>query len=155
MAVVLTLEPKWLRKINDFRSYPPPKKPKSPFDCTGAFQRLPESAGALGRGFWTSISAPTRTEPHRRSNVRAVHSPSSADLKGPRKLFRIRSEIFDFELDLGLKLGQTKHKIPGTVPTDRHTTIPKDSGPIPADPKLLNCEIAQPSPGRPRNNKND
>ena len=70
---------------------------------------------------------------------------NSAELKGPRKLFRIRSEIFDFELDLGLKLGQTKHKIPGTVPTDRHTTIPNDSGLISAcfddDPKLVNCEM--------------
>ena len=53
----------------------------------------------------------------------------------------MRPEIVDFEPDLGLKLGQTKPKISGTVPTDRHTTIPNDSGPIPAwfddDPKLL------------------
>ncbi len=46
---------------------------------------------------------------------------------------------------MGLKLGS------GTVPTNRHTTIPNDSGPISAcfddDPKLLNCVIAQPSPG--------
>ena len=59
---------------------------------------------------------------------------------------RIRPEIFDF--DPGLKRSQTKPKIPGTVPTDRHTTIPNDSGPISAcfddDPKLLNCEIAPP-----------
>ena len=65
----------------------------------------------------------------------------SAELKGPRKLLRIRPEIFDFEPELGLKRGQTKPKIPGTVPTDRHTTIPNDSGPISAcfddDPKLL------------------
>ena len=73
----------------------------------------------------------------------------SAELKGPRKLLRIRPGIFDFEPDLGLKLGQTKPKISGTVPTNRHTTIPNDSGPISTcfddDPKLLNCEIAQPS----------
>ena len=73
----------------------------------------------------------------------------SAELKGPGKLLRIRPRIFDFEPDLGLKLGQTKPKISGTVPTNRHTTIPNDSGPISAcfddDPKLLNCEIAQPS----------
>ena len=51
---------------------------------------------------------------------------------------------------MGLKQGQTKPKIYGTVPTDRHTTSPNDSGPIPAcfddGPKLLNCEIAQPRP---------
>ncbi len=41
----------------------------------------------------------------------------SAKLKGPRKLSRIQPEIFDFEPDLGLKLGQTKPKISGTVPT--------------------------------------
>jgi hypothetical protein len=51
---------------------------------------------------------------------------------------------------LGLKLGQSKPTMPGTVPTDRHTTIPIDSGPIPAalfddDPELLNSEIAQPN----------
>ncbi len=49
---------------------------------------------------------------------------------------------------MGLKRSQTKPKTPGTVPTDRHTTIPNDSGPISAcfddDPKLLHCEIAQP-----------
>ncbi len=49
---------------------------------------------------------------------------------------RIRLEIFDFEADLGLKLGQTKPKISGTVPTDRHTTIGKYSVKI-YDPKLL------------------
>ena len=36
---------------------------------------------------------------------------------------RIRPEIFDFEPDLGLKRT-------GAVPTNRHTTIPNDSGPI-------------------------
>ena len=60
-----------------------------------------------------------------------------------------RPEIFDVEPDLGLKLGQTKPKISGTVPTNRHATIPNDSGPISAcfddGPKLLNCEMAQPS----------
>ena len=39
--------------------------------------------------------------------------------------------------------------MPGAVPTNRHKPIPIDSGPISAcfddDPKLLNCEIAQPS----------
>ncbi len=48
---------------------------------------------------------------------------------------------------MGLKLGQSKPEISGTVPTNRHTTIPNDSGPSSAcfdeDPKLFNCEIAQ------------
>ncbi len=66
----------------------------------------------------------------------------------------IRPEIFEFELDLGLKLGQTKRKISGTVPTNRHTTTPNDSGPILAcfddDPKLVNCEVAPPNSDRHR-----
>ncbi len=77
----------------------------------------------------------------------------SAELTKPRKLLRIRPEIFDLEPDLGIKLGQPKPKIPGTVPTNRHTTIPNDSGPMLAcfddHSKLLNCEIAQLSAGRP------
>ncbi len=56
----------------------------------------------------------------------------SAELKGPPKPLRIRPEIFEVEPDLGLKLGQTKPEIPGTVPTNRHTTIPNDSGQISA-----------------------
>ncbi len=56
--------------------------------------------------------------------------PISAEVKGPRKLLRIRQDIFNFDPNLGLNLGRTKPKIPGTVPTDRHTTIPTDSGPI-------------------------
>ena len=77
------------------------------------------------------------------------HSGALPLLRTNRELLRIRPEIFDFELELGLKLGQSKPKISGTAPTNRHTTIPNDSGPISAcfddDPKLLNCEIAQPS----------
>ena len=64
------------------------------------------------------------------------------------EILRIRPGIFDFEADLGLKRSQTKPKIPGTVPTNRHTTIPNNSGSTSAcfdDPKLLNCEISQPS----------
>jgi hypothetical protein len=61
----------------------------------------------------------------------------------------IRPEICDFEPEWGLKRSQTQPKIPGTVPTDRHTTIPTDPGPTSAcfddDPKLSNCETAQPS----------
>ena len=54
----------------------------------------------------------------------------SSELKGRRKHERIRSDIVDFEPELGLKLGQTKPKMSGMVPADRHTTIPNDSGPI-------------------------
>ncbi len=75
----------------------------------------------------------------------------SAELKGPRKLFRIRQEIFDFESDVSLKLGKTKPKISGTVPTKRHTTIPNEYGPISQCfddvQKLSDFEIAQPSRG--------
>ncbi len=67
---------------------------------------------------------------------------------GPEPCLRIRPGIFDFEPDLGLKRSQTKPQIPGMVPTDRHTTIPKDSGPISScfddEPKHLNREITQP-----------
>ncbi len=52
----------------------------------------------------------------------------SAELKMPGTLLRIRPEIFDFKPDLGLERGPTKPKIHGTVPTDRRTTIPNDSG---------------------------
>ncbi len=54
----------------------------------------------------------------------------SAELKGPRQLLRIRPGIFDFEPELGLKLRQIKHNIPCTVPTNRHATIPNESGQI-------------------------
>ncbi len=40
--------------------------------------------------------------------------------------------IFDFEPDSGPKLGETEPKITGTVPTNRHTTIPNDFGTISA-----------------------
>ncbi len=74
---------------------------------------------------------------------------TSAELKGPRKLFRIWSGVFDFEPDLGLKLSPPTPKIPDTIPTIRHRTTPNDCGPISScfddDPKPFNCEIAQPS----------
>ncbi len=79
----------------------------------------------------------------------AVFTSNSAELKVPRTLLRVRLETFDFDLDLVLKLGQIKPKISGTVPAHRHTTIPTASGPISVcfenDPKLLNCETAQPN----------
>ncbi len=69
-----------------------------------------------------------------------VNPHTSAGLKGPRKLLRIRPGYFDFEPLLGPKLGRTKPKISGKVPTNRHITIPDDSGPTSAcfddDPKL-------------------
>jgi hypothetical protein len=64
-----------------------------------------------------------------------IPSCFSAELQGPRKRSKILPGIFDFEPDLGRKLGQAQNI--------RHVT-----GPISAcfdeDPKLLNCEIAQP-----------
>ncbi len=69
----------------------------------------------------------------------------SAKLKRPRKLERIRPKILEFEPDLYLKFGRTKTETSGTVPTNRHTTIPNYSGPISAcfgdDPKLVNLRL--------------
>ncbi len=103
-----------------------------------------------------STARKTWGRPEERTSNKPSNPPSpvecdSAELQGPRKLLRIRPEIFDFEPGLGLKRSQTKPKIPGTVLADRRTTVPKDSGQISAcfddDPKLINCEIAQPSLG--------
>ncbi len=105
-----------------------------------------------------SLACPPAAQPARPGRPEAVRKgPSkvllatgafSAELEGPRTLLRIRLGIFDFQLDFGLNLGQTKPKISGTVPTSRHTTNPNDSGSISEsfndDPKLKNCEIAQP-----------
>ncbi len=75
----------------------------------------------------------------------------SAEQKGPRKLSRVRPEIFDFAPDLGLQVGQTNAKFSGTAPANRHATILNDSRPISPrfddDPTLINCEIAQPTTG--------
>jgi hypothetical protein len=80
-----------------------------------------------------------------------LHVFTSAALKGPRKLLRIRPAIFDVEPDLGLTLWQTNPRKSGAAPTNRHATIPNDSGPVSAsfddDPKLLKRVIAQPSHG--------
>ncbi len=74
-----------------------------------------------------------------------AHSIISAELKGPRQFVRIRPEIFNFEPDSGPKLGQTK---PKNIRHGTHEPAHND-GPISAcfgdDPKLLNCEVAQPS----------
>jgi hypothetical protein len=49
---------------------------------------------------------------------------------------------------MGLKLSQTKPKTSRTVPTNWHTTIQNNHGPISArfddDPNLFKCETAQP-----------
>ncbi len=75
-----------------------------------------------------------------------VSGLDSDELQGPRNILGLRQEICHFGPDLGLKLGKTNPQISGTVPTNRHTTIPNDPGPISAcfddDPTLLNCEIA-------------
>ena len=71
-----------------------------------------------------SILGPSAEVPHEAED--STYDP--AELKGPRQLLSIRPEIFDFEPDLGLKLGKPKPKLSGTVPTNRHTTIPNDSG---------------------------
>ncbi len=101
--------------------------------------------------FGSAVSVDPRDPKNGRRANRSPLAPErilwedAARLSGPQKLLRIRPKIFDFKPHLGLKLGQAKPKISGTVPTNRHTTIP---GPISAcfddDPKLLNCEIAQP-----------
>ncbi len=82
---------------------------------------------------------PDTSRPHNRRGARPGRAPdaqrlilNSAELQGPGTLLRIQPGIFDFAPDLSLKRSQTKPKISGTVPTDRHTTIPNDSGPISA-----------------------
>jgi hypothetical protein len=89
-------------------------------------------------------------EVNQKKMLESINNLFSAVLKRPGKLLRIRPEVFDFEPELGRKRSQTKPEMPSTVPTDRHTTIPNDSGSISVcfddHPKLLNCEIARPSP---------
>jgi hypothetical protein len=103
---------------------PPNKKTKTTlFDCVGAVFKtsrgVPDGSGLAAAGR-------NGTSPNPSLEV----TESSLSSKGPRKLSRIRPEIFDFEPELGLQRRQTKPKIPGMVPTDRHTTIPNDYGPI-------------------------
>ncbi len=99
--------------------------------------------------FWPWYPRPPKTTwPINHYGIPLGDAVYAAELKGPRKLLRIWPAIFDFESDLGRKRSQAKPKIPGRVPTDRHTTIPNVSGPIWAcfddDPKPSKCEIAQP-----------
>ncbi len=70
-----------------------------------------------------------------------------AELRGPREFVKEEAENLRFRTGF-MHLGLT---VSGTVPTNRRTTIPNDSGPISwcfdDDPKLFNCEIAQPRQG--------
>ncbi len=130
-------------KIDDFRPRSKTIRSKGPLGNHPC-------AGVIHVPTWMTVSRDDGgTRVARRSRKLQCCNLYSAELKGPRTLLRIRPEIFDVEPGFGLKLGQTKPKIPGTSPTNRHTTIPNDSGPISAcfddDPKLLNGEIAQSS----------
>ncbi len=142
-------------KICDFVSYLPPKQKQKQvvtaleiiFCCHVTVLELRLPPRGLGVREKTSGSVGM-------FRPRGEHAPHgivveiSAELKRAGKLLRIRPGIFDFGSDSGLKLGQTKPKISGTVPTNRHTTIANDYEPISAcfdhDPKPLNCELAQP-----------
>ena len=70
----------------------------------------------------------------------------TAELNGPGKLLRIRPNIVDVGPKSAPKPDEAK---PGAVPTNRHKPIPIDFGPVSGcfdhDPKLVNCEIAQPT----------
>ena len=67
----------------------------------------------------------------------------------PGQFVRIRPQIVDVGPKSAPKPDEAKPKMPGAVPTNRHKPIPTDFGPVSGcfdhDPKLLNCEIAQPS----------
>ncbi len=102
----------------------------------------PQTGRGKCKNAWSCAHKPVQTDADRFPRGGFL----SAKLKGPRTLLRIRPEICDFQPDLGLKLGQSKPKISGTAPTDRHTTVPDESGPISAcfddDPKPLKCKIS-------------
>ncbi len=75
----------------------------------------------------------------------------SDDLKVPRTIFKDPAGNIKYRAGFGHEAvpNQAQHIRHGT--TNRHTTILNDSGSISAcfddDPKLLNCEVAQPSSG--------
>ncbi len=58
---------------------------------------------------------------------------------------------------LAPKRGEAKPKVPEAVPTNQQKTIPIDVGPVYVcfdhDPKLCNCEIAQPKVGQQLRNQ--
>ncbi len=73
-----------------------------------------------------------------------------AQLKGPRTLSKIRPAVADVGPKSAPTPDEAKPKMPGAVPTNRHKPIPNDFGPVSRrfdhDRKLVNFEIAQPSP---------
>ncbi len=112
-----------------------------------------------------SCTAPAVPEPHDAlqgyfSKQEVVHpaegEPATGDPartrlsnRGQEKLVRIRPGIVDLRPKAVPKPDETTPKMPGAVPTNRHAPIPIDFGPVSTcfdhDPKLSNCEIAQPS----------
>ncbi len=69
----------------------------------------------------------------------------SAELKGPRKLLRIRPGIVDVRPKWPPTPDKAKPKMPGAVPTNRNKPMPIDVGPVsvfrPRSKSLSNCEI--------------
>ncbi len=65
----------------------------------------------------------------------------SAELKGPGRLLRIRPEIINVGPKSAPKPDETKPKMPGAVPTNRHKPMPIDFGPVSLrfedDPKFV------------------
>ncbi len=94
--------------IDDFRSYPPPrKKHKTPFDGIGVCLQTMSPR----RGLRSDGGVPLREYQTSSCSIllplfRDLFGAGfgSAELKGPRTLLIIRPEFFDFESDLRLKL---------------------------------------------------
>ena len=114
-----------------------------------------------GRSEWCSgvTSAPKMSShdlPRRRAlaNCRLL-APRSllAERTGPRRLLRIRPKIDALGPKSAPKPETNCPKMPRAVPTNRHKPTPIDFGPASLrfdhDPKLVNCQKAQPSWGRP------
>ncbi len=89
------------------------------------------------------------TKARRRALRRALQN--SAEIKGPGKLVRARQKDVDLGPTSASKQNEGEPIMPKAVLTNRHEPIPIDFGPVSVcfghDPKLLNCEIAQPSKG--------
>ncbi len=83
-----------------------------------------------------------------RNRLEISRERPSAELKGPRTLLRIRPKPFDLEPKSAPKPDEAKPMMPKAVPTNRHEPFPINFGAVSVcfghDPKLLNCEIAQP-----------
>jgi hypothetical protein len=85
-----------------------------------------------------------------KETVARVAGLSSAELQGPRKLSRIRPEIFDFDPNLGPKAGPNQSpKYPARYPqtgTQRFRTIRGRFRLVSTTIRnVFNCEIVQPS----------